>query len=49
VLDPVLARVHDAKRLIIALDDVLHLVPLGALPLEEGTVADSHGIVVRPR
>ncbi|MFO0981874.1 MAG: CHAT domain-containing tetratricopeptide repeat protein [Planctomycetota bacterium] len=47
VLDPVLAHVGDAKRLIIALDDVLHLVPLGAMPLGEDVVAARYDIEVR--
>jgi CHAT domain-containing protein/tetratricopeptide (TPR) repeat protein len=35
VFDPLLPALGDAERVVIALDDVLHLVPLDALPLEE--------------
>ncbi len=35
VLDPLLAPIGDVERLVLALDDVLHLVPIDALPLDE--------------
>ena len=47
VLDPVLAAVDDAERLIVSLDDVLHLVPLDALPLHGGLVGECYRIEVR--
>ena len=36
VWDPLLAALADAEQVVVALDDVLHLVPLDALPLEDG-------------
>jgi tetratricopeptide (TPR) repeat protein len=47
VLDPVLAKLPGASHLIVALDDVLHLVPLGALPLEVGLVGQRVTIELR--
>jgi CHAT domain-containing protein len=57
VLDPVLAAAKDARTLHVCLDDVLHLVPLDALPLGSGLVGDRLAIrvetsfarVIRPR
>ncbi len=44
VLDPLLAALGDAERLVVVLDDILHLVPLEALPLattaQDGTSKD---------
>ncbi len=36
VWDPLLEHLGGAARVVVALDDVLHLVPLDALPLEDG-------------
>ena len=36
VFDPLLAALGDAERVVFVLDDVLHLVPLDALPLADG-------------
>jgi CHAT domain-containing protein len=36
ILDPLLPALAGAQHLVLALDDALHLVPLDALPLEEG-------------
>ena len=36
VWDPLVQHLGDAERVVVALDDVLHLVPLDALPLTEG-------------
>lgn len=36
VWDPLLPAIGEADRVVVALDDVLHLVPLDALPLGEG-------------
>ncbi|MBK7878154.1 MAG: CHAT domain-containing protein [Planctomycetes bacterium] len=35
ILDPILVRVQGVDRFVVALDDVLHLVTLDALPLED--------------
>jgi CHAT domain-containing protein/tetratricopeptide (TPR) repeat protein len=40
IFDPLLGKLEGCRRLIVALDDVLHLVPLEVLPL-----ADSRGLV----
>jgi len=40
VLDPIVARVGEARTLHVVLDDVLHLVPLDALPLAKGLVGE---------
>ncbi len=40
VLDPVLASAGEVRTLHVVLDDLLHLVPLDALPLENGLVGD---------
>jgi len=40
VLDPVLAEVGDARHIVVVPDDVLHLVPLEALPLEASEVGE---------
>ncbi|MEW6744051.1 MAG: CHAT domain-containing tetratricopeptide repeat protein [Planctomycetota bacterium] len=47
ILDPILPHLAEARRLIVVLDDVLHLVPLGALPLGVGLVSDRYEIEVR--
>ena len=47
LLDPVLAVVGDAKRLVIALDGVIHAVPLDALPWEDGRVGDRWTLLIR--
>src|SRR6185436_8938338 len=47
VLDPALAAAKDAKRLVLACDDVLHLVPFDALPLGDSVVGDSIRIELR--
>ncbi len=44
VVDPVLAATAGARLLFVALDDVLHLVPLDALPLEAGVVGDTDAL-----
>jgi len=44
ILDPVLALAgEDARRLFICADDLLLLLPLDALPLDEGDEDDAHG------
>ncbi len=43
VLDPVLAVAPDVKMLVVCVDDVLHLVPLEALPLEQAVPANADG------
>ena len=48
VIDPVRSAAPDAKRWIVALDDVLQLVPLDALPEDDGLVGDRIRIVLRP-
>jgi CHAT domain-containing protein/tetratricopeptide (TPR) repeat protein len=48
VLDPVLAAAPGAERLVIACDDVMHLVPFDALPRDEGVVGDKLAIELRP-
>src|SRR5262249_32573587 len=47
VLDPLVPSLGGAKRLVVALDDALHLVPLGALPLKNGVVAKRYEIELR--
>ena len=47
VLDPVLAATEHAEHLVVALDDVLHSVPLDALPLEDGAVGERYRIDIR--
>ncbi|MEW6741509.1 MAG: CHAT domain-containing tetratricopeptide repeat protein [Planctomycetota bacterium] len=47
VLDPVLPHIEGAKRLVVTLDDVLHLVPLGALPLGGSLVGERFEIETR--
>ena len=47
-IDPLAAAIGDAKRLCVALDDVLHLVPLDALPWEDRRLGDRWRIVVAP-
>ncbi len=57
VLDPVLAACGDARVLHVCLADVLHLVPIDALPLDDGFVGDRYLIrtessfarILRPR
>ena len=46
LLDPVLAAIGESTTLHICLDDFLHVVPLEALPLDEGVVGDRVSIVV---
>ncbi len=46
VLDPLLAETGGADTLLVCLDDVLHLVPLDALPAGTGLVGDRLGIQV---
>lgn len=41
ILDPVLAAAKDANELFVCLDDVLHLVPLDALPLDDADRQES--------
>ena len=36
VWDPLVGALGDAEEVVVALDDVLHLVPLDALPIDEG-------------
>ncbi len=48
IVDPLLPLLADTTRWRIALDDVLHLVPLDALPFEEGRLGDRASIVVAP-
>jgi CHAT domain-containing protein/tetratricopeptide (TPR) repeat protein len=43
-LDPVLEAVGEALTLHVCVDDVLHLLPLDALPLGEGVVGDRYAI-----
>jgi CHAT domain-containing protein len=45
VLDPLVAALGGADHVVVALDDVLHMVPLDALPLEE----DESGEPLAPR
>jgi CHAT domain-containing protein len=40
ILDPIFAEAPDLQTLHVVLDDVLHLVPLDALPLEGGLVGE---------
>jgi CHAT domain-containing protein len=50
VLDPVIAVVPSAARLIVSLDGPLHLVPIDALAIDEaGFVGERMEIVVAPR
>ncbi len=46
VLDPVLAAVGDATTLHVCLDDFLHVVPIGALPMEDGDVVGDRYVIV---
>ncbi len=48
VIDPLRASCGDATEWIVALDDVLHLVPIDALPDGDGLVGDKLRIHVRP-
>ncbi len=48
VLDPLLPHLAGARRITVALDGVLHAVPLDALPMGDGLVGDSLRIAVRP-
>ncbi len=41
LLDPILARTTGLRTLHVVLDDFLHLVPLDALPLEQGIVGEA--------
>jgi len=45
ILDPVLDAAGEARELYVCLDDFLHVVPLGALPLEDGVVRDRYEIL----
>jgi CHAT domain-containing protein len=47
VLDPLLPALGGVRRLIVALDDVLHAVPLDALPLDGGAVGERFEIELR--
>ena len=47
VFDPLRSALGDCKRAVVALDDVLHLVPLDALPDGEETLGDHLAIEVR--
>jgi len=47
VFDPLRPALRDATRVIVALDDVLHLVPLDALPMSEPDRGPSVGDVFR--
>jgi len=47
LLDPVLELAGSVSRIYIRPDDILHLVPLDALPLEEGTLVGER-IQIRP-
>lgn len=47
VFDPVLAAAKESTRLVLACDDVLHLVPFDALPLGEGVVGDKVAVELR--
>jgi CHAT domain-containing protein/tetratricopeptide (TPR) repeat protein len=47
LLDPVLAAAGDADRLVVACDDVTHLVPFDALPRDDGVVGDQVAIELR--
>jgi CHAT domain-containing protein len=42
VLDPALEEALSANAFYICVDDILHLVPLGALPLGDGLVGDTY-------
>jgi len=48
VLDPLLPSLEGVDHLVVALDDVLHLVPPDALPRDDGCVGDRLRIEVRP-
>ncbi len=47
VLDPVLQATGGTRRLVVVLDDALHLVPLDGLPLDGGMVGDRFEVQVR--
>jgi len=49
VFDPLLPMLEGVERVVVALDDVLHLVPLEALPLDEVAGAASPAQVVGER
>ncbi len=44
ILDPVLAAAPGATRLHVALDGPLHLIPVEALPLEDGVIGDQYAL-----
>jgi len=48
VLDPVLAAVGDTRHLVLALDDLLHAIPLDALPLGASLVGERRVFELRP-
>ena len=47
VFDPVRGALADATRIVVTLDDVLHLVPLDALPAERGFLGDELALELR--
>ncbi len=48
VVDPLLPHLREARALVVALDDVLHAVPLDALPMDDGLLGGSFDISLRP-
>lgn len=44
LLDPLVPLIGDRRRVYLCLDDVLHLIPLDALPLGEGCVGDRYDL-----
>lgn len=49
VFDPLIPALGDAERVVVSLDDVLHLVPLDALPLSTAAANDSTNRLVGDR
>ena len=47
VFDPLRGALGDARAIVVAPDDVLHLVPLDALPSSDGCLGDEFAIEVR--
>jgi CHAT domain-containing protein len=47
IFDPLVPQLGDSKKLIVALDGTLHLVPLVALPTDAGVLGDRYGISLR--